>query len=127
MQPAFFANAPKEDTFHLIDDQGRPDAKKIVEGLTFRNEDVAVAADIAKTKVRYDEKMPPELRVRLIEWATAINLVGQYFRDFKNTMVWFHTSNPMLGNQRPRDMIRIGRYQKLLKFIQTALAENQSP
>ncbi len=125
MQTTLFESVPKTDVFQLFDQRGRPDAKRILGGLSFKNDDVAAAADIARTKVRFDEKMPVELKERLIEWATAINLVGQYFKDFNNTMIWFHTPNPMLGNQSPRDMIRIGRYRKLLKFIQTALYENQ--
>ena len=68
--------------------------------------------------------MPSDLRERLVEWATAINLVGSYFNDANKTMLWFQISNPQLGGMSPRDMIRVGRFKKLLKFIQTALDEN---
>jgi hypothetical protein len=40
-------------------------------------------------------------------------------------MLWFKVPNPLLGDVAPRDMIRFGRYKKLLKFIQSALEENQ--
>jgi hypothetical protein len=68
--------------------------------------------------------MPAELRERLIEWATAINLVANFFGDGDKALLWFQTPNPLLGNMTPRDMIRVGRFKKLLKFIQTALDEN---
>jgi hypothetical protein len=70
--------------------------------------------------------MPADLKLRLIEWATAINLVATYFNDLNKTMLWFQVSNPLLGDMSPRDMIRIGRFKKLQKFIQTALSENKS-
>ena len=75
--------------------------------------------------VRYDQKMPEELRERLIEWATAINLVANFFGSGEKAILWFQTANPLLGNMTPRDMIRVGRFKKLLKFIQTALEENR--
>ncbi len=34
----------------------------------------------------------------------------------------FQVKNPALGGISPRDMIRFGRYQKLEKFVQNALA-----
>ena len=68
--------------------------------------------------------MPGELKERIIEWANAINLVGSYFKDIKKTMLWFQVPNPLLGNYSPRDLIRLGRFKKLIKFIQSALDEN---
>lgn len=59
------------------------------------------------------------------EWAVAINLVGNYFKDEQKTILWFHTSNPLLGEMSPRDMIRLGRFKKLLSFIQNAVANNE--
>jgi hypothetical protein len=123
-QPALFRNVPAKDTFHLFD-KGRPNAKKVVELLNYKKEDVAVASDISVSSVRYDAKMPEALLERMREWATAINLVGAFFNDEQKTMLWFQMPNPLLGNMSPRDMIRVGRFGKLLKFIQTALDENK--
>ncbi len=78
--------------------------------------------------VRYDERMPQILKDKLREWAILFNLVAQFFEgDPIKTALWFKTVNPMLGGISPRDMIRFGRYQKLLKFILDALSENQHP
>lgn len=123
-QSSALFNSVPEDRFHLLN-KGEPDGKKVVGFFNFKKEDVSVAANVPMTSVRYDNKMPDELRERLIEWATAINLVGAYFNDTDRTMLWFQVSNPLLGGMSPRDMIRVGRFKKLLKFIQTALNENQ--
>lgn len=69
--------------------------------------------------------MPLELRERLNEWAVILNLVGEYFQDQQRVILWLQTSNPLLGDVSPRDMIRVGRYKKLLKFVQTALSDNR--
>jgi hypothetical protein len=124
MEPALFRNVPDKDYFHFLP-KGRPDGKKIVDFLKYKKEDVSTAANISVASVRYDQKIPEELETRLIEWATAINLVANFFQDASKTMVWFQTANPLLGDMTPRDMIRIGRFKKLLKFIQTALDENK--
>ena len=39
------------------------------------------------------------------------------------TKLWFQTPNPMLGNVSPRDMIRLGRYNKLVRFVTQAMEE----
>ena len=68
---------------------------------------------------------PKELRENLAEWTTALNLVAEFFQDQKKTIIWFSMPNPLLDGMSPRDMIRVGRFKKLLNFIQTALDENQ--
>ena len=122
--PILFSNIPKKDPIGLFKG-GETDYKETVRMLKFRNEDVAVASNLPKTKVRYDQKMPAELKQRITEWAIAISLVASFFNDVDKTMLWFQAPNPMLGNVSPRDMIRLGRFKKLFKFIQTALDENQ--
>ena len=120
---ALFDNIPETDYFHLFPD-GNPDVKKVVELLEYQKKDVSVATGIPEKSIRFDKKMPADLKERVREWAIAINLVGNYFQDEHKTMLWFQVANPLLGNMSPRDMIRIGRFKKLLKFIQTALDEN---
>lgn len=118
-----FGNVPQNDTLGFYKN-GVPQYKKPVDFLNFRKDDVAVATNRPKNSVRYDQKMPEELKERLIEWATAINLVAGYFNDADKTMTWFQVPNPELGSISPRDMIRLGRFKKLYKFITTALDEN---
>lgn len=120
---ALFRSVPQKDYFNLFQD-GEPIGEKVVNFLKYEKKDVAAASDVPLNSVRYDDRMPIDLKERLVEWATAINLVGSYFKDHDRTMLWFQVSNPQLGGMSPRDMIRVGRYKKLLKFIQTALDEN---
>lgn len=120
---SLFRSVPEKDHFQFFE-KGEPDGKKVAEFLKYKKEDVSVAANVPVSSVRYDAKMPSDLRERLVEWATAINLVGSHFNEVNKTMLWFQISNPQLGGMSPRDMIRVGRFKKLLKFIQTALDEN---
>ncbi|MCH8209683.1 MAG: hypothetical protein IIA62_11625 [Nitrospinae bacterium] len=125
METALFNSIPSEDRMQLFSN-GEPEGKKIADFLNYKKQDVSAATGIPLASIRYDiKKMPAELRERLVEWATALNLVAEYFNDFQKTILWFQVSNPLLGNMTPRDMIRLGRFKKLFKFIQTALDENR--
>lgn len=120
-----FSNIPKKDYLSLLN-KGEVRAAKVIDFMEFRKDDVAKAAGVPTNSVRYDKRMPIVLRDRLTEWANLFNLVAQFFDgDPIKTELWFKTTNPMLGDISPRDMIRYGRSQKLLKFIINALAENQ--
>ena len=122
--PKLFRNVPTTDALQLFDDAGRLDVRKVVGLLNYKKEDVAVASEVPLASVRYDKNMPDALAERAREWATALNLVANFFKDQNKTVLWFQLPNPLLGNMSPRDMIRVGRFAKLLKFIQTALDEN---
>lgn len=119
-----FDSIPKKDPMSFYKG-GILDYKKVVESLDYKKSDVSAASNIGIPSIRYDSKMPVELQERLSEWATAINLVAEFFNDPHKTMLWFKTSNPQLGDVSPRDMIRLGRFKKLLSFIQFALDENK--
>jgi uncharacterized protein (DUF2384 family) len=121
-----FGTVPKEDRLALFA-SGHTDYQKVVRLLDFSKRDVAKASSIPSISVRYDHKMPKELAERLQEWAIALTLVAQYFQDEHKTVLWFKTPNPLLGNITPRDMIRVGRFKKLQRFIQNALDENERP
>lgn len=124
-QPSLFRTVPEKDYLHLFN-KGMLDGEKVVKLLKYKKQDVSVAANVPIASVRYEEKkMPAELEERLREWATALNLVAGYFKDQEKTLLWFFMPNPLLGGISPRDMIRVGRFKKLLNFIQTALDENQ--
>lgn len=120
-----FSNIPERDFLSLLD-KGEARPSKVIEFVGFKKEDVSKAAGVPASSVRYDERMPQILKDRLREWANLFNLVAQFFKgDAVKTALWFKTANPMLGGISPRDMIRFGRYQKLLKFILNAISENQ--
>jgi uncharacterized protein (DUF2384 family) len=118
-----FQSVP-DDVFHLFEEDGQPQAQKVVDLLKYKKADVAAATNVPLSSIRYDAKMPDELRERITEWAIAINLVGGFFENETKTMLWLQTPNPLLGDLSPREMIRTGRFKKLLKLIRTALAEN---
>ena len=123
---ALFDTVPKQDYLSLFP-EGGTDYPKVVRLLDFKKQDVARASSIAVHSIRYDPpRMPKELEDRINEWAVALNLVAQFFRDERKTVLWFKTPNPLLGDMTPRDMIRIGRFRKLHRFIQNALSENES-
>jgi hypothetical protein len=123
-QAALFNTVPAKDIGKFFKN-GEVDGQRVVEFLKYKKEDVAVASGIPMPSIRYDSKMPVDLRERMVEWATAINLVGSHFNDLDKTILWFQVPNPLLGSLAPRDLIRVGRFKKLLKFIQTALDENK--
>lgn len=123
--PALFETVPKKDYLSLFP-PGGTDYQKVVELLDFRKKDVARASNVALHSVRYDPpRMPRELEDRIQEWAVALNLVAQFFKEEQKTVLWFKTPNPLLGDVTPRDMIRIGRFKKLRQFILNALSENE--
>ena len=118
--PEMFANVSKQDYLSL---EGKP--ARIVEFLDFKKDDIAKATGVPLSSVRYDAKMPVELKDRLSEWANLLNLVAGHFKgDREKTALWFITLNPLLGDVAPRDMIRFGRYKKLFKFVLNAISEN---
>lgn len=58
----------------------------------------------------------------------AERLVLEFFKgDVDKMKMWFHTKNPLLGNITPNDMIKLGRYEKLLLWVKQQLSENEPP
>lgn len=120
-------NTVSDDYCGFFNKGPKVDAKKVIDFLGYKKIDVVNATNISANNVRYeDNKIPKELQERLTEWAIAINLVAGFFKNNRDkTFLWFSMPNPLLGGMSPRDMIRVGRFKKLLNFIQTALDENQ--
>jgi len=123
--PDIFSNIAAKDYLSVFHNN-QPKYQAILDILKFRKTDVAKAVEMPVNSVRWDEKMSPELSVRIAEWANLLNLVAGHFDgDLRKTVLWFSTDNPMLGNISPRDMIKFGRYNKLLKFVLNALSGNR--
>ena len=98
--------------------------KKVPELLDLKKEDVSRLSGVAVSSVRYDDAIPDSMRDRLEEVANTINMVAALFAgDVNKTAAWFKARNPMLGDVSPRDMIRLGRYERLRKFIINAMNE----
>ena len=123
--PDIFATVPDKDYLSFYA-QNQLQYNRVPNFLNFKKDDVSRATGVAQHSVRFDEKMPQELKERIEEWATLLNLVAEHFKGDQNkTTQWFIMPNPLLGEVSPRDMIRLGRYKKLLNFVINALAENR--
>jgi hypothetical protein len=123
---ALFNTIPRKNEDYLaLFESGKPDFHKVVDLLEFKKSEVANASSVPLDSVRYDAKMPKALEERLLEWAVVLAAVGRYFKDPNKAVLWFKIPNPLLGGVAPRDMIRVGRFQKLHRFIQNALDENE--
>jgi hypothetical protein len=103
------------------------DAKKTAQFLSLKKADVSRIAAVAGASVRWDSNIPGSVRDRMEEIAATINLVAKQFAgDPEKTAAWFRARNPLLGDISPRDMIRLGRYERLRRFIIQAMS-NQMP
>ena len=101
--------------------------KRVTEALGLKKQDVSRLASVSVISVRYDDAMPEQMRERLEEIAQTVNLVAQMFDgDAEKAVAWFKARNPMLGDVSPREMIRLGRYERLRKFIVNALLDRTS-
>ncbi len=101
--------------------------KRVTEALGLNKQDVSRLASVSVKSVRYGDAMPEEMRERLEEIAQTVNLVAQMFDgDAEKAVAWFKARNPMLGDVSPREMIRLGRYERLRKFIVNALLDRTS-
>jgi len=123
--PYIFSSIPESDELGLFKGKGLPNYSRVKDILGYTKEDISIASGVPFGSIRFDKKIPVELTERITEWATAIALVHGFFKDENKTMLWFKVPNPLLGDVAPRDMIRFGRFKKLLKFIQSALEENR--
>ena len=100
--------------------------KSVQSFLGLKKEDVSRLADVSPKSVRFDEAMPEPVRERLQKIAITINLVAKVFEgNADKTVAWFQTRNPLLGDISPRDMIRLGRFERLRKFIFQAMTEDE--
>ena len=123
-QPALFDTVSRMDPLEFWSSHGL-DFKKVTDFLDFDNNELSKLGGVSKRSVRLDERIPVELRDRLEQIANIISLVAEYFEgDPRKTALWFKTPNPLLGGISPRDMIRYGRYKRLIKFISTARQAN---
>jgi hypothetical protein len=107
----------REDLLHLYRD-GHPEYKRIADLTKLSKADLGKISGVAKSSVRFDAHIPEPVAEKLREIANIANLVAEFFSgDAQKVGLWFEIANPMLGNVSPRDMIRIGRYKRLLNFV----------
>jgi hypothetical protein len=115
-----FGNVARQDHLHFAQN-GQLDYRKVASFLDLTKHDLSRIADVGQSSVRFDDKIPADLAQRLNEIANIANLVAEVFDgNAEKTALWFRTPNFLLGELPPRDMIRMGRYKRLLKFVQEA-------
>jgi hypothetical protein len=117
---ALFQNVPED---YLQFGQGNAfDAKRVTTLLGLKKVDVSHITQVAESSVRYDNAIPTAVKERLEDIASTINLVAKEFQgDPDKTVAWFKAQNPLLGDISPRDMIRLGKYDRLRRFIINAM------
>ena len=107
--------------------EGNPDYKRIAALVQLSKADLSKLAGVAKSSVRFDENIPVPVAERLREIANIANLIAEFFNgDANKVSLWFELANPMLGNFSPRNMIRGGRYKRLLNFVLDARSAEQA-
>ena len=125
MSEGLFGNVYRKDSLRFWADHGL-DYEKVREVVGLTNQDLSRVAHVAVSSVRFDDRIPPELKMRLEQIANCCLLVAERFDgDPKKVALWFGANNPMLGNVSPRDMIRYGRFAKLQRFIMEALGSSR--
>ena len=120
--PQLYSNVHHEDVLGF-GRNGGTDYQQIVNFLDLTKKEVANISGVSAKSVRYDDRIPPAIVERLDQINIICQLVAEHFRDIEKTALWFKTPNPLLGNVSPGDMIRFGRYKKLLQFIQDARSQ----
>lgn len=100
------------------------DYERVRDIVGLSNSDLSRVAEIARSSVRFDSRIPPELKDRMEQIANCCAMLADHFNgDAQKVSLWFKAPNPMLGNVSPRDMIRYGRFAKLQRFIVEALSD----
>ena len=121
-----FSNIPRDDLFGLKGQAGF-DYKKTAKFLGLKKRQVAKAAGISESSVRYDDRMPTDLIDFFKELISVLAVVSKQFEGNKEeTLLWFNMPNPLLGGVAPIHMIVLGKHKKLMKFIQRSL-EGEMP
>ena len=118
---ALFKTIPRKSLLGLLQPNGTVDVLATRDFLGFSKEEVASATNVPGGSVRFDERMPAEVRDRMLEIAIICELVAEHFGGAEKAALWFKVDNPLLGNMSPRDMIRLGRFKKLHRFVLEAL------
>jgi len=125
--PSIVSHIATGDLLHFYRD-GHPDYKRVADFVKLNKADLGRIAGVAKSSVRFDSHIPEPVAERLREIANIANLVAEFFEgDAQKVGLWFEIANPLFGNVSPRDMIRMGRYQKLLRYVLEAREAHARP
>lgn len=126
MQTApLFRSVPQSDSL-LFGKGDHFEPKKVAEFMQLDRNAVSKIASVSSASVRWDENAPKAIRERMEEIGAIANMVADVFEgDIAKTALWFRTKNPLLGDIAPREMVRLGRHDRLRRFIVNAIQEDQ--
>ena len=100
--------------------------ERVSEVLDLQKAEVSKMTSVPASKIQYGD-LPEEVRDHLEQIAIVCNLVAQMLGGSpQKTVLWFRTKNPLLGDVSPRDMVRLGRFDRLRRFIVGAMSERAS-
>lgn len=121
-----FSNIPEHDALGFGVGQAF-EPQRVSDWLGLKKVYVSRLAEVAQSSVRYDEMIPQAMFDRLQEIALTCNMVAEAFEgDTQKTWLWFKAKNPLLGDISPRDMVRLGKFDRLRKFIISAMRERHA-
>jgi hypothetical protein len=124
-QKALYGNVHQSDPLDFWSNHGL-DYGRVADFLELDKNALSKIGGVSKESVRFDNRIPRDLKERLEQIAVICTLVAEYFEgDIQKTALWFKMPNPSLGEVAPRDMIRYGRYKRLLKFVMGARQANE--
>lgn len=116
-----FSNIPEGDLFG-IKSNNHFNYQEAAKFLGMNKKEVAKAAGLSESSIRYDERMPTDLKDFFMELISVLSIVSsQLKQDKEKTRLWFNMPNPMLGGVSPLQMILLGKHKKLMKFIQRSI------
>jgi hypothetical protein len=120
--PELLGNVAQQNYLNFSSENDASHALGVLDFLKFQKKDVSHIAGIPQNQFRTIKDLPPAVLRRFIEIGNICQLVAGYFGgNPEKTYLWFTLPNMMLGNIPPREMIRLGRYQKLHSFVVDAL------
>lgn len=117
-----FSNVPEGDLFGIKND-GSFNYQEAAKFLGMNKKAVAKAAGVSESSVRYDSRIPTDLKGFFMEIISVVTIVSnQFSQDKEKTQLWFSMPNPLLGGVTPLQMILLGKHKKLFKFIQRSIS-----
>jgi len=114
-----FKTVPKRKILSFIyDENNEVNVRELMGFLHLEKSEIAALCGIKQESVRFDERMPVDVRNLFIEIANMCELVGQYFEgDPVKTETWFKVVNPKLNNQSPVHLIKAGKCKDITDLL----------